>query len=395
MLKVAINGIGIAGPTLAYWLKRLGHEPALFEKAPVFRTGGYLIDFWGLGYTIAERMGILPALRARGYEMQRMRMVDRAGREKAQVDLSPAREALDGRFISIARSDLSRALFDACEGVPTGFGVSVVGINRDEGGSLVTLSDGTQERFDVIVGADGLHSAVRALAFGPESQFERFLGCYIAAFRVHGYPYRDELTHVSHTLQGRQIGRVSLRDDETLVLLVWRPEANESEVPVDRRAQQLAIKQAFGDTGWEASELLAAMDDAVDFYFDRVSQIRMPHWSVGSVALVGDAAACPSLLAGEGSGLGMLETYIFAGELHRANGVVADAFAAYEKRLRGFVTAKQDSAVWLRGFFATETVLGLGVRDLAVRALALPFVAKPLLARTLKGVFELPEYPPA
>jgi 2-polyprenyl-6-methoxyphenol hydroxylase-like FAD-dependent oxidoreductase len=196
-------------------------------------------------------------------------------------------------------------------------------------------------------------------------------------------------------LQGRQIGRVSLRDDETLVLLVWRTEANGSEVPADRRAQQLEIKQAFGDTGWEGSELLAAMDDAADFYFDRVSQIRMPRWSVGSVVLVGDAAACPSLLAGEGSGLGMLEAYILAGELDRAGGEISTAFAAYEKRLRGFVTAKQDSAVWLRGFFAPETVLGLGVRDLAVRALAIPFLAKPLLARTLRDVFELPEYPRA
>lgn len=394
-MRVAINGIGIAGPTLAYWLKRLGHDPVLFEKAAAFRTGGYLIDFWGLGYTIAERMGILAGLRARGYEMQRMRMVDRVGHEKANVDLSPAREALDGRFISVARSDLSRALFDACDGVPTRFGVSVIGIDGDEAGSVVTLSDGTRERFDMVVGADGLHSAVRALAFGPESQFERFLGCYIAAFRVHGYPHRDELTHVSHTLQGRQIGRVSLRDDETLVLLVWRPEANDSDVPANRKVQQLAIKQAFGNTGWEAPALLAAMDDAVDFYFDRVSQIRMPHWSAGSVVLVGDAASCPSLLAGEGSGLAMLEAYILAGELHRAEGAISTAFAAYEKRLRGFVTAKQDSAVWLRGFFAPETVLGLGVRDLAVRALAFPFVAKPLLARTLRDVFELPEYPPA
>ena len=102
-MRIAIYGMGIAGPTLAYWLRRSGHDPVLFEKAPAVRTGGYLIDFWGLGYTITERMGILATLRANGYEMQRMRMVDRHGRESAHVDLTPMRQALQGRFISVAR----------------------------------------------------------------------------------------------------------------------------------------------------------------------------------------------------------------------------------------------------------------------------------------------------
>ncbi len=394
-MKVAINGIGIAGPAVAYWLRRLGHEPVLFEKATALRSGGYLIDFWGLGYAIAERMGILAGLRARGYEMQRMRMVDRRGREEGHVDLSPMREALNGRFVSIARSDVARALFGACDGIPAHFGVSIVGIEANGAGSLVTLSDGTRERFDVVVGADGLHSAVRALVFGAESRFERFLGCYIVAFRLRGYPHRDELTHVSHTVRGRQVARVSLRDGETLVLLVWRPEPAASNVPRDREEQKLAVRRAFDDTGWETSELLAAMDGAVDFYFDRISQIHIPQWSAGSVVLLGDAAACPSLLAGEGTGLAMLEAYILAGELHRANGAAALGFAAYERRLRGFVTAKQDSAVWFRGFFAPETILGLAVRNLAVHALALPFIAKPLLARALRDDLELPEYLPA
>jgi 2-polyprenyl-6-methoxyphenol hydroxylase-like FAD-dependent oxidoreductase len=391
-MKVAINGVGIAGPALAYWLKRWGHEPVLFETAPALRTGGYLIDFWGLGYIVAERMGILDRLEAGGYEMQRMRMVGSRGEEKATVDLAPAREALDGRFISIGRSDLSRVLFEACDGVATHFGLSIEGIEGDAGAPIVRLSDGSRERFDVVVGADGLHSAVRALAFGPQAQFERFLGCYIAAFRTRGYPHRDELMHVSHTLQGRQIGRVSLRDDETLVLLVWRADPNDAEVPADRESRQRVIRAAFGDTGWEAPELLAALDHASDFYFDRVSQIRMPRWSTGPVVLVGDAAACPSLLAGEGSGLAMLEAYLLAGELHRSQGAVASAFAAYEDRLRTFVAAKQDSAIWLRGFFAPETALGLCVRDLAVHAMAIPIIAKPLLARTFRETLELPEY---
>ncbi|HUH95158.1 MAG TPA: FAD-binding domain [Casimicrobiaceae bacterium] len=391
-MKIAINGIGIAGPTVAYWLRRFGHEPVLFEKAAALRSGGYLIDFWGLGYAVAERMGILANLRARGYEMRWMRMVARDGREEARVDLSPVRKALHGRFISIARSDFARALFEACDGIPARFGVSIAGIERHEAGSVAALSDGTREHFDVIVGADGLHSDVRALAFGPEARFERFLDCYIAAFRVRGYRQRDELTYVSHTMRRRQVARVSLRDDETLVLFVWRPEDTGADAPRCGEEQRAAVRRAFGDMGWETPELLGAMEHAIDFYFDRVSQIHMPRWSAGTVVLLGDAVACPSLLAGEGTGLAMLEAYVLAGELHRANSDTPRAFAAYERRLRRLVTARQDSAAWFRGFFAPETTLGLAVRSLAVHAFGLPFVAKPLVARSLRDDLELPEY---
>jgi 2-polyprenyl-6-methoxyphenol hydroxylase-like FAD-dependent oxidoreductase len=370
----------------------MGHEAVLFERAPVLRAGGYLIDFWGLGYEIAERMGILASLRARGYEMQRMRMFDRHGREEAHVDLRPMRAALHGRLISIARSDLSAALFGACDGIPARFDVSIVGIEDEGARAVVILSDGTREDFDVVVGADGLHSTVRALAFGPQSRFERFLGCYIAAFRVPDYPHRDELTHVSHTVRRRQAGRVSLRNGETLVLFVWRSESAHSEIPREREQQHSAIRRAFGDMGWETPELLQAMESAVDFYFDCVSQIHMPRWSSGSVVLLGDAAACPSLLAGEGTGLAMLEAYVLAGELHRANGNAAAALRAYEQQLRQFVSGKQDSAVWFRGFFAPETGLGLAVRNLAVHAFGVPLIAKPLLIRSLRDNLELPEY---
>ena len=137
------------------------------------------------------------------------------------------------------------------------------------------------------------------------------------------------------------------------------------------------------------------MDGAIDFYFDRVSQIRMSRWSARSVVLAGDAAACASLLAGEGSGLAMLEAYILAGELHRAKGDVSVAFTEYERRLREFVMAKQKAAVWFRGFFAPETSLGLAMRILAVHAFAIPFIAKRLLARSLRDEFELPGYLPA
>jgi 2-polyprenyl-6-methoxyphenol hydroxylase-like FAD-dependent oxidoreductase len=389
-MRVAINGIGVAGPTLAYWLRRLGHEPVLFEKAAALRTGGYLIDFWGLGYEVAERMGLIPILRQRCYEMEQMRMIDGDGREEVRLDLRQMRELLQGRFISIARSDLAAALFGACEGVPAHFGLWISAIEQDSRGAMVTLSDGRQERFDLVIGAGGLHSGVRALVFGPESRFETPLGCYVAAFRIPGYPHRDELTYVSCTAPKRHVGRVALRNGETLVLLVCRSELVDGGPRGEPPPR--ALRRAFRDMRWEVPELLDGMDRAQDFYFDRVSQIHLPRWSLGRVALLGDAAACPSLLAGEGTGLAMAEAYVLAGELHGAAGDFTRAFAAYDERLRSFVTAKQKAALGFRGFFAPRTAVGLRVRNLVVKAMSIRFVARRLLARSVHDDLQLPEY---
>ena len=393
-MRVAINGAGVAGPALAYWLRRLGgHEPVLFEKAPALRHGGYMIDFWGLGYELAMRMGILPAVRQHAYLMERLRMVDGEGHDIACIDVRPVRELLGGRFVSLARSDLAALLFDACDGVPARFGVSVAGIVPVDGAVMVELTDGSREQFDLVVGADGLHSRVRELVFGPEIGFERSLDCYVAAFRLRSYPHRENLTYVSCTVPKRQVARVSLRDDETLVLLVCRAELIDGVPSHDQ--QKEALRRAFGNMKWEVPEILDRMGDVNDLYFDRVSQIHLPRWTSGRVALLGDAAACPSLLAGEGTGLAMIEAYVLAGELHRAGGDVARAFAAFEGKVRSFVTAKQKAALQFRSFFAPQSWFALWQRDLAIRALALPLLGKHLLARSVRDSFELPDYLPA
>jgi len=389
-MKIAINGLGIAGPTLAYWLRRCGHEPVLFERAGAPRTGGYLVDFWGIGYDIAEKMGVLPALSESGYRMKRLQMLDSVGREVASLNLEPLRRMLNGRFISVARTDLAAALLRACADVPIYFGISIVGIARDGDGVTVKLSDGSRDHFDLVIGADGLHSRVRDLTFGSAAHFERPLECYVAAFRVTGYPHRDELVYVSHTAPERHVGRVSLRNDETLILLLCRSRLIQSDPP--RKKRCAALRSAFGNMEWEVPQILDAMDTADELYFDCVSQIRLPHWYVPRVGLVGDAAACVSFLAGEGAGLAMLEAYVLAGEVHRAKTDVDRALAMYDQRLRAFVASKQDAAMRFRGFFMPENSLTVALRNLGVRALSIPFFANRFISRSLQDLFELPDY---
>ncbi len=389
-MRIAINGTGIAGPTLAYWLRFYGHEPVLFERAPALRTGGYVIDFWGLGYEIAERMGLMPELKRRGYRVKCLRMVGERGRAFATIDLNRMTEQIGGRIISLPRGDLASALFEACAGVAVHFGVSIDGIEQHPKGLDVTLSDGRTECFDLVVGADGLHSRVRELAFGPEQQFERSLGCHVAALCLVGYPKRDELAYVGHAGIARQVARMSLRADRTLLLFTWRSALLPGEpAPGEEVA---ALRAIFGEMRWEVPDLLARLDDVDEIYLDRVSQIRMPEWTRGRVALVGDAAACVSLLAGEGTGLAMVEAYVLAGELQRAAGNPLRAFECYQSRLRPFLAAKQDAALGMLNFFAPKNRWALWVRNLGVRLVAIPLVSSRFVEGSLRDDLELPRY---
>ena len=188
----------------------------------------------------------------------------------------------------------------------------------------------------------------------------------------------------------RQAARVALRNDETIILLVCRSELFEGDPTKEK--QKEALRNAFGNMNWEVPEILDGMDKSDDLYFDRVSQIHLPRWSSGRVGLIGDAAACASLLAGEGSGLAMIEAYVLAGELHRANGDFARAFTAYEARLRSFVIEKQKSALRFLNFFAPESALSLKMRNIAVNALSVRSFARHFLARSIQDDLDLPNY---
>lgn len=392
--KVLIVGAGIAGPTLAYWLSKGGWRPTLVERAPEPRTGGYVIDFWGLGYEIARRMGLGDQLDAHGYDVQELRFLDTRGRRIGRLGSKVFEDLAGGRYTSLPRSDLSRMIHGLIEGrCETRFGDSVGSLIIDDDCVNVRFDSGIRDRFDLVIGADGLHSAVRARVFGPESQFERYLGYVVVAFQVEGYPNRDKNIYVSYGLPGKQIARLSLGEGKTLFLLVFAASEPPRDALRDRAAQEAFVRQKLAGAGWECPQIIAAMEESDDLYFDLVSQMRLPRWTHGRVGLVGDAAFAPSLLAGQGAALAMIGAYVLAGELTSSPDQPEAALRRYEEELHGFMVEKQRWALEFARSFAPRTRLGLWLRNQMTRALSAPGVARLMLGAGLTDYIQLPDFP--
>lgn len=393
-MKVVINGTGIAGPTLAYWLRKAGHEVLLVEAAPQLRSGGYIIDFGLVGYDIAERMGLIPRLQELGYRVKELRYVDRHGRTRASTPVDALARLTNGRYITVQRSDLAATLFGALDGaVETLFGDSVASIEETGHGVRVGFEHAPPRDADLVIGADGLHSRVRELVFGPEAGVELSLGYQVAAFEVKGYRPRDELVYLGYGVPGRQVYRFSMRDDTTLFLLVFRDKYLPAGLPGSDAERRTALASVFADVGWECPQILAALASVDGIYFDRASQIRMERWTRGRTALVGDAAACVSLVAGEGSSLAMAEAYMLAGELHRCGGDYRAAFARYERQLMPFLRRKQLSVARTASSLAPKTAFGIQFRNLAMRLMGrFPFAVDFFLGRALRDDLDLPDY---
>jgi 2-polyprenyl-6-methoxyphenol hydroxylase-like FAD-dependent oxidoreductase len=241
-----------------------------------------------------------------------------------------------------------------------------------------------------VIGADGLHSNVRRLMFGSQDRFETYLGYYVAAFEVNGYRPRDENVYVIYNQPGRMLGRFALHDDWTLFLFVF---AFDSSGPdLDTAEQKAILREQFGDGSWECPPILRELDRTESLYFDRVSQIKMERWSRGRVALVGDAAFCVSLVAGQGSALAITAAYVMAGELIKASGRHEEAFRNYEALLRGYIGSKQEGAERFSAAFTPRTRWGLFMRNQVIKASAVPGLARLAFGRDIIDKLSLPDY---
>jgi 2-polyprenyl-6-methoxyphenol hydroxylase-like FAD-dependent oxidoreductase len=394
-MRVLISGAGIAGPTLGYWLTRYGFETTIVERAPRLRTGGYIIDFWGAGMEVADRMGLLPEIRRNGYGVQEIRVVDEGGKKVSGFPASTFARVTRGGVTSLRRGDLAASIFDAVrDRVEWIFGDSVNSVEQTDREVKVTFERQSARSFDVVIGADGLHSRIRQLVFGADDRFERYLGFKVAAFDAEGYRPRDELVYIMYTTVGQQVARFAMRGDRTMFLFTFADE--DAELPQDIEGQKQVLRKRFGRSGWECPQIVDALDSVNELYFDRVSQVHMNAgdgwWSRERIALTGDAAFCVSLLGGQGSSLAMVGAYILAGELRRADGNYREAFARYQQRLGPFLETKQRTARRFAGVFAPKSAMTLFLRNQIFRLLAIPGVANLTASGGFRDEIELPNY---
>ncbi len=345
-MRVLICGGGVAGLTLALCLERQGHRPVILERAPNLRDEGYMISFCGAGYEASERLGLLPVLEPIHYPIPRLAFVDEQGQEQVSLPYPLLRKRLfnDRQFIFM-RGELVRALMSQVEGkAELRFGTTVEAIEQHEDHISVRLSGGSMEDFDLLVGADGVHSRVRQLIFGPEERFGRSLGAYAAVFIMNNPP-AGLLTpdaFVALTLVKRGVAVYPVRGGRAAALFIYR--AGRPVEDFSRESILRELRDAYSGVGWIVPSLLDQGAQAESLFFDKLMQIELPQWSTGRVVLLGDACQSLSLLAVQGAAMGMAGAYVLAEELEAAKGEVSAALARYEQRLKPVIKDQQAAA---------------------------------------------------
>ncbi|HDR6298775.1 FAD-dependent oxidoreductase [Bacillus wiedmannii] len=395
-IRVLISGASITGPALAYWLHRYGFDVTVVERAPALRSGGYGVDIRGAAVTVLGRMGILDQVRAADTNMTGVYFVNSKGEVEGQLsEASLANQ--HGVDIEIMRDDLSNILYDLTKDtIKYIWSESITAIHDNEAGVEVQFIHEKPQTFDLVIGADGLHSNVRSLTFGDEAQFKRTLGCYISIFTLENYLNLDHRV-LLYTMPGKTVGMYSARGNtEAKGMLLFQSEALEYD-RYDEESQKKLVENAFVDhtEDWETSQILKTMKEANDFYFDEICQIHMPTWSKDRITLVGDAAYGPSPLSGQGTSLALVGAYVLAGELKNAHGDYSRAYVAYEKEMRKFVEKNQKIGKLAAGSMVEKSNFKIFLRNFMLRVPTLMVVQfkiiSKMVAKAANGI-ELKDY---
>ena len=382
-----IVGAGIAGLTLALRLHRLGWTPIVLEQASGLRADGYMIDFFGLGYDAAERLGLIERLRAIHRPIPRLVSVDADGHERFALRYQALRRRLfRGRHFTFLRGELARILCDAVEdGVSIRFGTTVRSIIQHDATVWAVLSDGTRERADLVVGTDGLHSRVRSLVFGEEPSFRLSLGHMASAWILDKLPDTvGSNAFWTLTAPGRMVAVYPIGGGRAATLFVHR-----TVDPAGELAQGVGatLRSAYADLRWIVPQLLDSLTDSA--YFDEVVQIQLDRWSRGRVAVLGDAAWCVSPLGGLGASLAMAGADGLASALEsRGGGDIPVALKEWEERWRPGIMRMQEASRRTAAWFVPSDRFRMFARDLFVRASAWPLTSE--LLRWRLGLTQRP-----
>ena len=341
-IRVLISGASIAGPALAHWLHRRGAEVTVVEQAPGLRPGGQAVDARGVAKEVIRRMGLDAAVRAV--------CTDTAGAYTVDVDgnvLETFRAEDNGgdgyiSEIEVLRGDFSQVLYDDTrDGVEYVFGDRIAELTQDADGVDVAFASGDRRRFELVIGADGLHSALRAMVFGPREQFVRHLGLVLAFYSVPN-EFGLERFLIDYQEAGRSAGLRPIHDADRAIAMLSFPAADFEIDYRDVDAQKRLLRTQMDGFGWETTRILAHLDDTPDFYLDQVAQVVMDTWHRGRIGLLGDAAFSASPMSGGGTGMALVGAYMLAGELAAAGWDPAAGFAGYESRMRTYVEANQE-----------------------------------------------------
>ncbi len=389
MTTVLISGASIAGPALAHWLCRHGFDVTVVEKSNAVRGGGYPIDIRGTALGVVERMGLLPRLKEAHVDTRRITFLDRDGDVITSVRPNDVVHGDESRDLEVRRGDLAEILYATVrDDVEFLFNDSVATLDDHADGVDVTFHSGAGRTFDLVIGADGLHSGVRRLVLGPEQRFHRYIGYCFAGFTM---PNDLGLSHegVLWNTAGRGAALYAVGDSANIHGFLSFARA---EPPFDAfrdpEAQRDLVASTFAGDGWEIPHMVAAMRAADDLFFDVVSQIHLPTWSSGRVAFVGDAAHAPSFLTGQGSSTALVGAYMLAGEL-ATNPDHTKAFHAYERDTRPFVEMNQALVGEGDASMFPRTEEALAARNEFLRGLtALPGED----ARPAHSALELPDF---
>lgn len=390
--KVLVTGASIAGPALAYWLSRYGMDVTVVERAPAFRDGGQTIDVRGAGRVVVQRMGLEALVQANTTREQGIAFVDQDNRTKAFIDVNDFKGEGPIAELEILRGELAKLLIQHSQDrVSYRFGDSIETMDDNGEQVHVRFEQGGEHVYDLVIVAEGIGSTTRNLVFGNEVQ-RRPLDLYTAYFTVPWQPSDGQVMRWYNIPGGRC---VCLRPDNlgtTRAFLSFQ-QAPSGYEKLTQDEQKSLLKQMFAGAGWETPRVLDALEKASDLYLDAVGQVKMPRWSKGRIALVGDAAYCASPISGMGTSLGLSGAYVLAGELSR-HADYANAFAAYEKLMRPYVAQAQSVPKFAPRLASPHSRLGIAIGHALLRIARAPGL-KTLFGKVLSpkaDAIKLPSY---